>query len=358
MKIIIAGAGSSGLILARELAKLGIGVHILERKKKILPIYGSSGILSVKGLDSLKINYKDCVLNKLYGANIHFCKTSLHIHSKKPQAYVVDRTLLAEELYGEAVGNGANIEFAHALEKSEISRLKGIVVGAEGVASQVARYYKFPPIRRYVLTFRAEYTAREDMDNVEIFFDNSIMKGFFGWIAPHGDKVEVGAGIEERYGKGIEAYKNFLAKKEVKNFIKGKPLVEGGGIIPISLRKRFVYGDKKSLLVGDAAGQVKSSTGGGIIFGGNAAIIASDAISKYLEYGSPLENYEKQWRKKFGKDMKLHRIIHYLYSSPNDNILDFLATATKTLGIENFLSKYGDMDSPSLIIKRFFLRKN
>ena len=69
------------------------------------------------------------------------------------------------------------------------------------------------------------------------------------------------------------------------------------------------------LLAGDATGQVKATTVGGIIFGGNAALMAADVIEGNLVNGEPLEEYEKRFMAKFGKDMRLHSLINRLYSS-------------------------------------------
>ena len=358
MEITIIGAGSSGLIAARGLARLGISVKVLERKSAIKPIYSSSGILSHSGLESLKINYKKCVLNKLYGAKIHFPGVTLHIRSTKVQAYVVDRTKLANELYEEAVASGANVEFSHSVTKGEMGKLNGILVGADGAASQVASYFKFPPIKRFVLTYRAEYKARENIgDEVEIFFDNNVTKGFFGWIAPHGDNIELGAGIDEKYGKSTDAFRKFVASSSVRKMIEGKPIVEGAGIIPVSLRKRFVDEERRVVLVGDAAGQVKSSTGGGIIFGGNASLVAARAISNYIQGDGRLEDYQRAWLSTFGNDIRMHNLIRNIYSSLSNSGLYLFAKTAKSLGIERFLSRYGDMDRPSLILKRLIFRK-
>jgi flavin-dependent dehydrogenase len=352
----VIGAGVNGLILARELSKLDIPTTVYERKKGIEPSKSSSGILSVSGLKSLGINVKNIWLNKLYGANIYFEKSVLHIKSKELQAYGIDREKLNIQLREEAESNGAKILYGKSISKSELSNMDGIIAGADGAVSNVASYFGFPSIKRFVLTYRAEYKAKkEDMETVDLFFDNNITKGLFGWVAPHGDDIEIGVGIESKLGKSTDAFKKFIMKKEVKDLIKDARFIGGGAsIIPIALRKRFAYDVKNVLLVGDAAGQVKSTTGGGIIFGGNAAIIAAKAIHDKINSGISLEAYERNWLREFGMEVRFHNLIHSIYSSLSNRQLDYLARFLKALSIEKVLSKYGDMDRPSLIIKRMF----
>ena len=125
-------------------------------------------------------------------------------------------------------------------------------------------------------------------------------------------------------------------------------------IIPLGYRKVTVKGNV--LLVGDAAGQVKATTGGGIIFGAACARVAADVISAHIEHGTALAHYEKMWRRQYGMDLKLHAALHNYYSSMGPRSLALLIRMSKLFGAEQFFSRYGDMDSPSTMLKRFVLR--
>jgi flavin-dependent dehydrogenase len=138
---------------------------------------------------------------------------------------------------------------------------------------------------------------------------------------------------------------------------KGRMLSGYASIIPLSGARRIVDAKNGVLLVGDAAGQTKKATGGGIVFGGNAAILAARAVVRNIKEGASLANYEREYHKKFGADLLLHNAVNGLYSSLDASGMEFAIKAMRMLGAEEFLSAYGDMDRPSSIIRRFFTRR-
>jgi len=107
--VAVIGAGTSGLIAARDLASFGIPTVVYEQKARLGYPPKASGIVSIKGLESLGIGYEKAVTNTLYGANIHAGNAVMHIVSKKPQAHVLDRVKLNEICYDECVGKGAEV---------------------------------------------------------------------------------------------------------------------------------------------------------------------------------------------------------------------------------------------------------
>ncbi|MEM3253053.1 MAG: NAD(P)/FAD-dependent oxidoreductase [Candidatus Micrarchaeaceae archaeon] len=353
----IVGAGVVGLILAKLLAGKGIPTTVYEQKKHVGYPVKASGILSIKGINGLGIGYKKTIENELYGAKLHIGKMLLSVRSEKPVAYALDRLKLNEICYDEALHAGASIELGRRLSQNEIRNFTGndIVVGADGAVSLVAKTFGFPPINSYVLTYRAEYNADvSDAGMVDLFFDRNITPGFFGWVAPIAkDKIEVAIGIDSKHGNSKTAFEKFIKTSEVQKIIERAKFLSGeASMIPLALRSRFVDEKNKALLVGDAAGQTKPSTGGGIIFGGNAAIIAAGTIGKYISGEGRLIDYQREWLHKFGADLRMHRLIRWTYSNLSTGALSFIVSALKALGIEGFLSKNGDMDSPIYMLKK------
>ncbi|MEM3215784.1 MAG: hypothetical protein QXS17_02630, partial [Candidatus Micrarchaeaceae archaeon] len=208
-------------------------------------------------------------------------------------------------------------------------------------------------ISKYVLTYKAVFEMPNDEHSVDLYFDNSVAPGFFAWLCPVSKyEVEAGIGVDSTRGNAKFAFNRFMVKYARQVLGDAKMLNAYASIIPISAAKRIVDEEREVLLVGDAAGQVKASTGGGIIYGGNAALIAAKAIYEHVKHGAPLAVYADSFSKSFGADMRLHRLVRSLYSSLGPVSMAFLIKVLAGLGFGAKLSKYGDMDSVLLTIKR------
>ncbi|VVB76633.1 Digeranylgeranylglycerophospholipid reductase [uncultured archaeon] len=360
-KVAVIGAGTAGLIAAKTLCELGIGATVYDQKRRLGFPPMASGIVSIKGLEGLGIDYARAVTNTLYGADIHAGREVMHIMSKKPMARVLDREKLNIACYDECVSKGARIFTGRRLGPKDFEDLHkdNIIVGADGAVSAVARHFSMGAIRRHVLTYKAEFNVSpHDPRKVDLFFDNAVSPGLFGWMCPNGrDVLEVGVGIDSRHGNSRSAFDRLMRLGEVREAVgSAKAYGEYASIIPMRTIRHMVKENEEVLLVGDAAGQVKPTTGGGIVFGGNAAKMAARAIRDHVESEKRLGEYETAFMKRFGGDLAMHRAISVFCSRMGTDRLAALVKAGKFMGAEGFLSRYGDMDRPSLMLKRFFLR--
>ncbi|MDE1849206.1 MAG: NAD(P)/FAD-dependent oxidoreductase [Candidatus Micrarchaeota archaeon] len=358
-EVAVIGAGTAGLLAAKGLAKAGVSATVYDQKHRLGYPARASGILSIKGLESLGIDYSRALTNTLSGARLHAAGSAISIESKKPIAHVLDRPELNQLCRDEAESAGATVITGQRIGGDMLSRIhdSSIIVGADGAVSSVARHFSMGSIQRYSLTYKAEYNINAQDGMVDLFFDNSY-KGLFAWLCPNSkDILEVGVGVDSRHGNGKKAFEHFIKSKEIAGIIgDSKQLSEGASTIPMSMRGSIIDERNRVLLVGDAAGQVKATTGGGIIFGGNAALMAAKAIVMHLKEGKRLSDYEKMFTRKFGLEMALHSMISKAYSGADARLLGLGLRAMRVLGIGRFLGDYGDMDMPSLMIKRFFLR--
>ena len=130
--------------------------------------------------------------------------------------------------------------------------------------------------------------------------------------------------------------------------IKDKHIIEKqGGVVPIYSNRLRTYSEspeQKVYLVGDAACQVKATTGGGIIQGLTAAKCLADSIIYNRDY-------EKEWKKKLGKDLWLHlaarRVMDRFSYDDWNRLIDIFSKKKNKQILERF-----DRDYPS----RFFLK--
>jgi flavin-dependent dehydrogenase len=360
-KVAVIGAGTAGLIAAKCLAASGIDASVYEQKRRLGYPPKASGIVSIEGLKGLGLDYRGSVTNTLYGANVHAGREVMRILSKKPMAHVLDRERLNLACYEESVAAGAKVFTGRNVESKALDSLHkdSIIVGADGALSSVARHFSMGAVGDHVLTYKAEFDARpRDSGVVDLFFDSKLAPKFFGWMCPRTKgTLEVGIGIGPGHGDSKSAFDRLLKVGDVAGAVDGSRMLSGyASIIPLRMRKRIVNEREEVLLIGDAAGQVKPTTGGGIVFGGNGAMLAARAIAGHVKGGRKLADYEHTFNAKFGNDIAMHRALSRIYSGMSAGNLALLIRAAKALGCEAFLSKYGDMDRPSVMLRRFFLR--
>lgn len=357
----IIGAGTAGLIAAKELAESGISTTVYDQRREPgYPIY-ASGILSIKGLESLGMNYRQAITNTLWGANIHSGGKTMAIMSKQPIAHVLDRREMNKIFLNSAERKGAHVVLGKRKDGRDFEdmRKNSVIVGADGAVSTVAKHFGMGKIKSYVLTYKAEYNIKvPDPRMVDLYFDNKKYPNLFAWTCPNAsDLLEVGIGVDPYFKNAHHVYNIFAKGKEMTALIgRDRPVREGASIIPMGLREKLVDEKNGVVLIGDAAGQVKPTTGGGIIFGGNAARMAASAIKNHVVRGAKLSVYEKSFKKKFGKELAIHSAINKTYSAMGPGAMGAAISLLNVFGFHRFLGRYGDMDMPSVVIKRFFLR--
>jgi flavin-dependent dehydrogenase len=361
--VAIVGAGVVGLVLAKELSKSGIETDVYESKDRVSQgAAKASGIFSVDGLSRIGVDFKRAIVNTLDGATLYAGGEAFSVSAKGTKAYVLDRGVFAELCKEEAEAEGAKIILGKRMDNAGVLKLKdeySVLAGADGAVSTVASACKFPSVKEYVLTYKAEYDNVDvkDRHKVGLLFSNRIANRFFGWTVPYSSsKMEIGIGISDRNGaNSYRAFRQFMKTDYVTDLMKGARSVAGyASLIPISARKKTVIGNV--LLVGDAAGQVKATTGGGIIFGVSCAKIAAGCIKRHIENGSALAEYEHGWRSVYGLDLKLHKMLHAYYSTLGERRFKLMMKTAKLFGFEDFLGAYGDMDRPSVMLKRLLFR--
>ena len=335
----VVGAGPAGSAAAFEAARAGHRVFVSEEHPCAGTPVDCSGLISKKGLDSLSdiAGYRKHVLNPIRGSEIDCAGHTIRVSSKSPAAFVVDRGGFDAALAESAESEGAEIFFNERVNGN--FRAENII-GADGPLSQVASHFSFPCIKRYACTMRAFTKHSEKPDSVKVFLSNRKFPGFFGWLIPHNEeKAEVGVGTVLP-NNPREAFSFLLSALGAKSTTKPRAF-----LIPLKPRRATFRksGKTKVMLAGDAAGQVKSISGGGVVFGTSCARIAGNCIE------TP-EEYEKRWKAFYGKELSLHHSTHLSYSLLNDWSIRQVGRLLSFLSADRFLSEHGDMDKPTSLL--------
>ncbi len=303
--VVVAGGSVAGLLCAREIASEGFSVLVIEEDYEIGTPEHCGGLVSFAGLEELGI----IPFRKTFDHMIESAKItspngkSFTINSKKQKVVEISRRELDKQIAFQAQKNGAVIKVKTSFQEITDTGIRTneeeinckIFVDARGVSSLIHK-------DRTGILSSAQYEIYADWikkGKVEIIFDQEKYPGFFAWIIPSNEgkgKVGVagrGINVAETLDKILEERGNHSTIRKIfaPIWIKG----------PI---EKFVEG--KTVIIGDAAGQAKPTTAGGIFTSGMGGIYAGQAISKFLETDDKieLEQYQKKWIERFGKEFE------------------------------------------------------
>lgn len=336
----VIGAGPAGSVAAISALREGCSVSLYEEHSRAgLPV-NCSGLISREGLESLSglLDYRKHALNRMRGAVIDCAGSRLRVDSGRDIAYVIDRSSFDEALALKAEEEGAKTHYGKRIANTFP---EGHIIGADGPNSSVASHFNFPRINRFVGVSQARVRYDGSMpDFARVYLSNEKFPGFFGWLIPQNEEyAEVGAGcvLPGNPARALDSLSRHIGMEF--------PSARRYSIIPVSQRKKTALStpSRNILLAGDAAGQVKSTTGGGVVFGTQCAWIAGKSVH------AP-ESYEKKWRALHGKDLDAHYRLHKAVGKLNSDSLRALGSLASTFRIEQFLRRDGNMDRPTRML--------
>jgi len=301
--VVIAGGSVAGLLCAREIAGEGNSVLVIEEDYEIGTPEHCGGMVSTKGLEELGVIPSNKTLNHIVESAEIFSPNgnSFLINSAKQKVAEISRRELDKQIAHQAQKNGAEIRVKTSFRKTTEEGVETsdgkinckIFVDARGVASLIQK-------DREGILSSAQYEIYAEWiekEKVHVYFDQEKYPGFFAWIIPSGN----GTGKVGVAGEGINSANMLEQFLETK----GKYSIIRKIFAPIWIKgpiKEFVK--ENTVIIGDAAGQSKPTTAGGIYSCGIGGIFAGKAISKFLKSNnrSDLLEYQKKWEEKFGKE--------------------------------------------------------
>lgn len=326
----IVGAGIVGCYLGKKLGDC----EIWEKNNKV--IEKACGGLVSKNIKHLDVDISECILNEVKGSKFISDSESFEVIKNTTQAYVLDRLKFQESLAQDAENEGCEILYRRTWGGEEDK----FVIGADGAFSSVARFCEANRSYWHTYQVECEMSKKIDPDFVEVHLGD-FAPGFFGWVIPIDEKhAKIGLGCNS--GNPKENFKKFSKKFKI-----GEILKEKSAPIPVFDSSQKTVFDNIAL-VGDAAGQVKATSGGGIIFGLKCADILADAIEK-----DDLQYYENKWRKLYGRDLKIHLSVRQFLDKQD---YDKLFKKVKEKKIDKFMEEHGDMDHPGKMMSKVMKR--
>jgi digeranylgeranylglycerophospholipid reductase len=376
---LVVGAGPAGSTVALELAKRGHAVRVVEEHPKVGFPVQCAGLVSSRVLEMAQPP-SSIVRKPVQGATVVGPSGGAVVFkASEARAFVIDRGALDVHLADRAARAGAVFSTAMrfdgtspphdgtvavrltAADGSHEEVRTRLVVGADGVASAVARAFRLRRPVEILPAFEAEFPESPgDPDQVEVYLGREICPGLFGWWIPDGTG---GARVGVAVTPGpvtARAYYDRLVAVVGRRF--GAPLrnpvnflVSG---IPIGTVPRTATAH--ALLVGDAAAQVKPLSGGGIYTGMRcaqlAAEVAHEALQKNDLGAASLERYDRAWRAELGTEFARALYLRRVLLRLSDADLDRVVAALSAAELTGTIVAFGDIDFPSHVARQLLLR--
>lgn len=332
--VIVAGAGPAGNVAALHLAGLGYDTLVIDFRKNL----GDKLCTGIIGREcALRYPpHPGDVYHAAISATVVAPSGAAHyVDNPEPQAYVINRVRYVASLAERAKDAGASFRLAERIvavqnvtnfvrvstkrgDQELVHEAKALVV-ASGFASPLLRMVKLDrgPTQAHMIGCQAVVEAN-GLDQTEVYVGDSIAPGSFGWLVPMVDDRAL-VGVVSR-GKLNGHLDNFITDLQDSGKVDGVLKAPKRWGIPIRpLPKTYA---ERVLVVGDAAGLVKPTTGGGIYYailsGEIAASVLHQAFSTNDLSEAQLSSYEAEWKRVIGKELKMGFYARRLFESLSD----------------------------------------
>ncbi len=327
--VAVIGGGPSGCLVASSLASAGNRVVLLERRRAGVFEPSCTGIVGRPYLDTLPVA-QDLVLRSARSAVlISPSGRRLHVSASTDQAFILDRRELERRLRQQATAAGARVVDGALATRVDVTHhgctirgrtasgepvfLSRALVIAAGVAPGLLRQAHLAPPSRHMVGAHAE-VEMDDVDQTEVYFLSDFAPGAFAWLVPV-DERRVRLGVLSP-SSAARLAERFLERPEVRRRLRQRPDRLSQRPVPVAL-SRHMFADRV-LVVGDAAGQVKPTTGGGLYLGAMGAESAGralcDALAKDDLSARALSGYDAEWRCAFGDELRRGGVARGVYS--------------------------------------------
>ncbi len=348
-EFVVVGAGPAGSHFARRAADAGHDVLVLERGTIGRPL-ACSGHVSRDLWEFVEGAREDLLQHEIGEARFHLDEQPEDGYPFRVSGSisdVIDRVKLDQTLAERAQAAGADVrDQQHVISVDEgpdsvTVTARGpdgieefhtrIVVGSDGPRSRVRRELGLsPPSRLLHGVFGYESTPDHD-PGVDVHLTTP---GLFAWRIPrgaagceYGIAAPPGADVRTRFHRHLRAHE--VDPSAIETYAGGIPI----GPPPTVTSER-------GLLIGDAAGQTKPFTGGGIVYGLTCAEHAATTVDPWEP--DSLDRYERAWRRDIGPDIRLGEVIRRAYRLP---------TPIRRLGLRLFSGSIDvEMDRPASLI--------
>jgi len=339
--VAVIGGGPAGSTAARALAVRGYHVVLLEEHDAIGDPVHCTGLLGAEAFSEFDLPrsliLSEASVARFWGAG----GSSVPLRSDRVNATVVDRAELDRHLAAVATAAGVDVRCG--------ARVEHVAVDRAGVRLTVRGTSRPLEARAVVLACGANYrfhrnlgldrpdvflqsaqveTRFPGMPEIEVQFGREVAPSGFAWMVPlrRGGEAYARVGLMSDT-RSLERFSTFITSLSRRAGIDPDTIpAPRRKVLPLGPVRRS-YGDRV-LAVGDAAGLVKPTTGGGIYYGMLSGVFAADVLADALVRNrldvTALRPYESRWRQRLGSEIRVGLAFRSIAARLSDQSIDEL----------------------------------
>ena len=332
---IVTGAGPAGNNAAYRLSRMGYKVAVLDWRETLGDKL-CTGIVGRECVERYPPGEGDILRKARSATVIAPSGKSQRISKDEPQAYIIDRVAFVASLARRALEAGASyrlrenvveIRRANAGVSILATSDKGtrqyetrVVIIASGFGSPLLRMVGLGDGGRtdHMVGCQAEVIV-DHLEDTEVYLGDAVAPGSFGWLVPlSGSRALAGVVSRQKLNGHMRSFLSNLQHMGKVRSVTKEPRRWGIPIKPLSR----TFGNRV-IVVGDAAGLVKPTTGGGIYYALLSGELAAQTVHEAYKVDDfsarVLRQYEAGWKTIFGRELRIGYYARRLYESLGDD---------------------------------------
>jgi geranylgeranyl reductase family protein len=356
--VVVVGGGPAGLIAARDLAADGFSTTILEEHDTIGAPVHCTGVLGAEAIDELDLP-RHTILSIVNSARfVSADGTSVLVETDRIRAAIVDRGRFDRALAESAIESGATLRSDQRVRAVDAGR-DGVVVRtatgdvrARACVIACGASYRFNRALGLGLPRVMVHSAQLEVPfaplaHVEVHMGRRVAPGGFGWVVPFRRDGEPHARIGLMCdSRARSRFRSFAERLRAAHRIDARWPEPRLKVLPLGPVPRT--SSARVVAVGDAAGLVKPTTGGGIYYGLLSGRLAADVLKGALRENrldpARLREYDRRWRDRLGAEIRAGLAFRQVVTRLSDRALDALVELARVDGIVPLLKQTADFN--------------
>ena len=337
--VVVIGAGPAGIHAAFLLANAGLNVVLFESQNRIGDRAICSGVVGDEAFPRFDLPRQPILSEIRCIQAVSPGGRKLEHRTDEPLAQVIDKAEFNRSLAQRAVDAGVElrlgcwvnslnvekrsveVQYRHT-ETGAASLRAEVAVITTGVNGSLNHALGLARPRQFLRAVQTEMSLPPNGHGnaTRVFVGQGVAPGAFGWEIPLGNnRFKVGLMTEEN----PDPYFAGLIRRIAPNADLSTMRIDRKGIAQASVGRCVV---ERVIAAGEAAGHIKTTTGGGIYYGLLSAELVADVLIRAFRSKNfstrTLGEFERYWRSTFGNELMVGYFARKLASHFTDGQID------------------------------------